>query len=653
MLNYLIDSCIEITKATSGSIMLIDPVSCVLDIKVIRGLNKGIITKVKLKVGEGVTGRVAETGKPLLINNVDSVDFYVRIREDLRSELAVPLIVSNRVIGVLSVDCNRQEAFTEEDLTLLQLIGNIVVQILNKENIINTLKNKIEFQKLLIQIAGILDQPIRLEQAFQKIMDRLSRTISLQRGMLILLTAENKLRVFQGYRLSEEAVKRGIYEIGEGITGKTVKTGEPIIIRNISENREFLNKMKIKRSKTEIFSFYSIPIRHRNKVAGVLAIEKQFLDDEDLNHTKDTLILIAAMITQKIESYERTEKEKQELISRNRELSERLGFSKGNILIGRSEILRKILETADLIADTDATVLITGSTGTGKEVLARRIHYSGSRATKPFISINCAAIPAALLESELFGYKKGAFTNAVSDKKGKFILAHTGTVFLDEIGDLDFNLQAKLLRVIQEKTVEPLGGEFSHKVDIRIITATNKNLELLVKENKFREDLFYRINLINLHLPNLNERKEDIPLLVNYFLEKYTRKYAKPMPEIPPPFLETLMEYSWPGNIRELENVIERSVILSAEAVLDYRTLSDKIAKSEPREFSLDSLVQDEILKLGGGEIYPRLISHIEKVLIDYALIKFDQNQSDAADWLGIHRNTLRNKIQSLGITES
>jgi len=246
----------------------------------------------------------------------------------------------------------------------------------------------------------------------------------------------------------------------------------------------------------------------------------------------------------------------------------------------------------------------------------------------------------------LFGYKRGAFTGAVSDKKGKFVLADKGTIFLDEIGDLNFNLQSKLLRVIQEKTIEPLGSEKGIKVDVRIITATNKDLFSLVKQGKFREDLYYRINVITLNLPDLKDRKDDIPLLVKYFIDLYSKKYKKNIRDISSNCLKCLIEYNWPGNIRELENIIERAVILSPYDIIDERVLPPYIAKHEIETDKLEDLILQEIKSNPSGIIFKNVMEKIERCLIDYAMIKFNNKQSKAAEFLGIHRNTMREKIK-------
>jgi len=653
ILNYVMDQCIKITGALTGSIMLINPESNILEIKVFRGLKKERVIDTKLNVGEGVTGKVAQTGKPILIKNADSVDFYIRIRRDLKSELAVPLILDGKVIGVISVDSNKEASFTEKDLAFLKDISNFTSQILFKEKLIDDLKERIGNQSLLLKISNILEEGINLDNIFEKIMKIISSNINIKRGMIVLLNQATQLKIFAGYKLSEDAIQRGVYQIGEGITGKVVKYGKSICIKDISKNKEFLNKMKIRRGNKEINSFFAFPIKYSNKTLGVLGIEKGYINEKDFKNTIDMLTIISSLISNKVHNYEMLEKEKEVLLKRNLELKEKLMEKESDVIfIGKNKKVSDILETVNIIADTDATVLITGDTGTGKEVLAKMVHYKSERWDKPFISVNCAAIPENLLESELFGYKKGAFTGATTDKKGKFLLANKGTIFLDEIGDLNLSLQSKMLRVLQEKIVEPLGSEKSYKVDVRIISATNKNLSDMVKEKKFREDLFYRVNVITINIPSLSERKDDIPLFVDYFMKLYNKKYKKNIIGVTDKVNKILLNYNWPGNIRELGNIIERAVILSKNGMIDISVLPDHIVGDIARvsDDIFIKVLDDEIKTLPSGNIYKSIITRVEKHLIEHALINSNNKQKDAAEFLGIHRNTLYLKKTELKI---
>jgi len=651
VLNYLIDRCIELTEALTGSIMLINPETDVLEIKTYRGLQPEKVALTNLRVGEGVTGHVAQTGKPLLIKNTDEVSYYIRIRDDLKSELAVPLKLGNRTVGVISVDSNKRSNFSEEHLDILQTIANFAVQVLQKANLIADLKDKIAKQNLLLEIAGILEKSIELSTTFEKIMELVSQNIHISRGMLVLLKKDERLKGYTGYRLSKEAVRRGIYQIGEGIIGKVFKYGQYIALKDISQNKDFLNKMRIWRGKGERYSFFAVPIKYENRTVGVFSIEKKYSSEEDFNATLEVIILIATLVSNRVHSYLKSQRERNKILKKTQELRDRLEEKqRGLLFIGKSKKILEVMDMVNVIADTEATVLITGSTGTGKEILSRLIHNKSRRWEEPFISINCAAIPENLLESELFGYKKGSFTGAVKDKKGKFALAEGGSIFLDEIGDLSLNLQAKLLRVLQEKIIEPLGSEKSINIDVRIISATNKNLSELVKNKLFREDLFYRLNVINLELPSLAERKDDIPLFIDHFIRAFNEKYNKNIQDVTQECLELLINNNWPGNIRELQNVIERAVLLCHSNVVDIKNLPSELRSEiqvNENQEPFKRLLERELSNLEQGDVYKKIIQRVEKYLIDYALIRFNNKQIDAAKYLGIHRNSLYNKINS------
>lgn len=306
-------------------------------------------------------------------------------------------------------------------------------------------------------------------------------------------------------------------------------------------------------------------------------------------------------------------------------------------IVAKSESMRQIFKMIRVLAQADCTVLLQGESGTGKELVARAIHYSSQGAGSPFVPVNCAAIPESLLESELFGYEKGAFTGATTRKLGKFELASGGTIFLDEIADMSLAMKAKILRVIQERSFERLGGTRQIKVDARFIAATNEDLEELMKKGTFREDLYYRLNVVSVYLPALRERKEDIPLLVSHFLRKYNRVNNKKIKGISDQALKLLMDYDWPGNVRELENVIERAIVLGeGEIIL-------------PSDLSLKAEEKPSGSRVTSGSIDISL-AETEKILIKKTLKLTHWNQTKAAKSLGIHRNTLRRKIRRLKI---
>jgi two-component system nitrogen regulation response regulator GlnG len=342
------------------------------------------------------------------------------------------------------------------------------------------------------------------------------------------------------------------------------------------------------------------------------------------------------------------------------ELKERYQVEKN--IIGNSPVMREVYKTIGKVAGSDVTVLVQGESGTGKELVARAVHFNSGRLGKPFVAINCAAIPKELLESELFGSEKGAFTGAVERKLGKFEQANLGTLFLDEIGDMPLDLQAKILRVLQEREVTRTGGNQSIPVDVRIVAATNQELMEKVRLKEFREDLFYRLNVVPINLVPLRERREDIPLLVQYFLNRVSAEMDIPTKQCTDEAMSILTAYSWPGNVRELENAIKRAVILSSDPLLttaDFAGL-ESAPGIEPvgnQDASLEAIVDSKLRSclhgiehLEKGEIHSMVLEQVERPLIRIILEKTRWNQVKAADILGINRNTLRKKINELGI---
>jgi two-component system response regulator AtoC len=311
-------------------------------------------------------------------------------------------------------------------------------------------------------------------------------------------------------------------------------------------------------------------------------------------------------------------------------------------MVAKSQAMRAIFETIRKIADYKTTVLITGESGTGKELIARAIHYNGIRKDKPMVAVNCGGLPENLLESELFGYAKGAFTDAGKDKKGIFQEATGGTFFLDEIGELPLSLQVKLLRVLQDEMVRPLGSAEAVKVDVRIIAATAANLAEAVQEGTFRDDLFYRINVLHIEVPPLRDRREDIPLLVNHFMEKFDKRLRKKITEIQPEALRALMAYPWPGNVRELENVIERTMVLTERSHIHVSELPDKIRG--PQASIMPPWPSEETSLKANTMV-------LEKALIERALRETDNNRTRAAKLLGISHPTLLSKMKTYGIS--
>ncbi|TAL26362.1 MAG: sigma-54-dependent Fis family transcriptional regulator [Nitrospirae bacterium] len=334
-----------------------------------------------------------------------------------------------------------------------------------------------------------------------------------------------------------------------------------------------------------------------------------------------------------------------ENIALKRQLKNRYGFEN---IIGDSNAMQHIYSLIDKVAPTDSTVMILGESGTGKELIANVIHYNSERNLKPLVTVNCSAIPHELLETELFGHEKGAFTGAVSTKLGKFEIADGGTVFLDEIGDMTPDLQVKILRVLQERAFERVGGTKTIKVDVRIIAATNKNLEDEVSAGRFREDLYYRLNVIPMQLPPLRERTEDLPLLCNYFINKYCKKREKPLMKMSEETMSALANYSWPGNVRELENLIERLVVLKEDETVVMSDLPEKIAVGFKNNLNFKSAITHE-LNIGNID-FDKRVTDFEKYIISHAIKSAKGVKSRAARLLNIKRTTLVEKMKRFKI---
>ncbi len=322
------------------------------------------------------------------------------------------------------------------------------------------------------------------------------------------------------------------------------------------------------------------------------------------------------------------------------EIENRFNFGE---IIGRSQRMQEIYELVRKSAEADSSVMIYGESGTGKELIARAIHYNSARKERPFIKVSCAALTETLLESELFGHEKGAFTGAIKTKKGRFELADTGTIFLDEIGDISLNVQVKLLRVLQEREFERVGGEATLSVNTRVIAATNQNLQQAIQEKKFREDLYYRLHIIPIYLPALRERKEDIPLLIDFFVRRMERELGRHPITVSPEVYDRLSRYDWPGNVRELENVIERAVVLSGTKNLTAADFS--ILDTGPRDFSLPL---EELEALG----LDQSLEKIEKALIEQALKKSNGVRSEAARLLGVKTSAFYYKLEKYNLLQ-
>ncbi len=430
---------------------------------------------------------------------------------------------------------------------------------------------RIEEITLLYEISKALHEHLDLRRSLYRVLEILSNSMNMTRGTISILDpVKDEIHIEVAHGLSRSAIARGRYKVGEGITGRVIEGGKPIIIPRISQEPQFLDRTASRRSKTdEELSFICVPIKKGRRVIGALSADRPFDPDYLLEEGLQLLSVVAAMVAQHVINLETIRLEKEQLKEENRRLKNALtNRYRFTNIVGNSNKMREVFQMIAQVSKSNATVLIRGESGTGKELVASSIHYNSPRAGAPLVKVNCAALPAPLIESELFGHERGAFTGAIRKKIGKFELADKGTIFLDEIGSLQVDLQVKLLRVLQEKAFERVGGHRTLNVDVRIIAATNKDLEKAVEEETFRGDLYYRLNVFPIYMPPLRERKTDILLLADFFLEKYARKNRKRIRRFSTPAIDMLMQYHWPGNVRELENCIERAVLLCEEGVI-------------------------------------------------------------------------------------
>jgi len=422
--------------------------------------------------------------------------------------------------------------------------------------------------QLLYKISCILDQSLDMRDIVSPVLEALSAAMNMKFATLTLLNRKTgDILIEAAHGLSAQQTRRGRYKLGEGVTGKVVLTGTPAVIDKTSESPMFLDRTK--RGKRADTSFLCVPIKVEQEVVGALSVDLEYDPKRDLDHHVRFLTILSSLIAQAVKLRRAAQEEREKLEQENKRLRDELRnrFRPSNI-IGNSHEMQIVYDQIAQVSKTTTTALIEGETGTGKELVAHAIHYNSDRSEKPFIKAHCAALPESIIESELFGHVKGAFTGANTDRKGRFELAHHGTLFLDEIGDIPPSIQIKLLRVLQEREFERVGGTETIRVNVRVVAATNRDLQQLVNEGRFREDLFYRLHVFPIYVPPLRKRKADIVLLADHFMEKYAKENSKSVRRLSSAVIDMLMVYHWPGNVRELENCIERAVLVAEGDVI-------------------------------------------------------------------------------------
>ncbi|MEO6392949.1 MAG: sigma 54-interacting transcriptional regulator [Pyrinomonadaceae bacterium] len=490
-----------------------------------------------------------------------------------------------------------------------------------------------------LETGQVLSGTLELRRAITRVLDNLGRHHGLMRSAVMLVDDDsNRLEVAAAHGLDPDDIRRASVKVGQGITGRVARTAKPIVVPQISLEPTAADRFGSggKLPPRLELSFVCVPILVNRKPVGALGADLKYNPERDYDRTTTFLSIIASMVAQAIKVDHLIETDKQRLQDENihlkQELRERYDF--GHI-IGNSNPLREVYEQVTQVARTNTTVLLRGESGTGKELIAHAIHYNSLRAAKPFVKVSCAALPETLIESELFGYEKGAFTGAQNRKKGRFELADGGTLFLDEIGDLNVSTQIKLLRVLQEREFERLGGTETIKVNVRLVTATNKDIEQAIVAGEFREDLYYRLNVFSIFMPPLRERKSDVLLLADHFLVKYAQEHGKRIKRISTQAIDMLASYHWPGNVRELENVIERSVLVCEAGVIHGHHLPPTLQTAEGsgtvNRLSLEAtveayerdIIQDALKSTRGNRKKAAHLLDTTERIIGYKVLKY------------------------------
>jgi Nif-specific regulatory protein len=508
----------------------------------------------------------------------------------------------------------------------------------------NKTSREIRELSLLFDISTKLSESLDLKTVLKPILQMTAAHMGIPRGTLTILNRNRgEIAIEEAYGLRPEERAKGRYRMGEGITGRVIDTGRPAIIPRVSEEPLFLDKTGSRKhlNKSDI-AFICVPIKIGNEVMGAISADRLSKEEKSLRDDVRLLTIIASSISQAVRLRQHAQEELEKVREENRRLQDQLKDRyRPKSIVGNSKIMQSVYTLIEQVSKTNATVLILGESGVGKERVAHAIHYGSNRAAMPFVKVNCAALPESLIESELFGHEKGAFTGAAGVRKGRFEMAHKGTIFLDEIGDLPPAVQVKLLRVLQEKELERIGGNETIKVDVRVITATNRNLETLMAEGRFREDLYYRLNVFPILVPPLRERKTDIILLADYFIEKSTKENNKKIVSISATATNMLMNYPWPGNVRELENCVERAVILSTDGVIHSYHLPP----------SLQRTGTEDVPEGSGG--LKDIMTNTERGVIVEELKRSRGNMAKAARALGMTERMMGLRIARYGIEPS
>ncbi len=496
--------------------------------------------------------------------------------------------------------------------------------------------------QVLSSICQIIDTALDLELALSEVLRILSESLSMKRATITLMDPENELlAITASHGLTTQERERGVYELDEGITGLIYQTGKPYLVPDIRREPLFLDKTGSRHMEKGRVSFIGVPIVSHGRCLGVLNVDRLFDDEVSCEEDLSFLTVVATLIGQFLSLNEKIKAREEALVRENLSLRSQITRERrGPYIVGKCLAMQEVERQILKVAPTRASVLLLGESGTGKTLIARIIHEYSERKNHAFIKVNCASIPENLLESELFGYEKGAFTGATGTKPGRFEEAHLGTIFLDEIGELPLGIQAKLLRVLQDKEFERLGSNQTRKVDVRIVAATNRDLAELSEHGGFRADLYYRLSVFPIQVPPLRQRKGDIPALLNHFIDQVAREYNRTL-VFTPRALSDLTLYDWPGNVREMENLIERMVIMSDGERVDAAFLKPYLSHTN---------IQPERACLGRTQGVTSL-KVLERTEVLAALRRNGWVQYKAAEELGITPRQIGYRIKKYGLS--
>ena len=604
--------------------------------------------------GESLPRLVYRTQETVVLGALDGDTLYpVSTRKmranGLQSVCAFPLTTAHRRLGSLIVGSTQPNAYSAEEVRFCSLVADQIALATDDAINFQASRKAQERLELLLDLTNRVVSNLNLREVLREISAQVRRVMRCDGVGIDLPSPEDgKLRIYAlDYPGGNSAIEEG-YEAPASDKNPAVRafrTGEPVVELD-EELMEFAREAGIR-------SVAHVPMTGRNGVVGVLSLGTQrenAFSQEDFPFLTQVARQVAIAI-ENARTFDEVSDQKNKLALEKFYLEDEIRSElKFQEIVGKSEALRRVLEQIETVAPTDSTVLIYGETGSGKELIARAVHNISARKSGAFVKLNCAAIPTGLLESELFGHEKGAFTGAIAQRIGRFELANRGTMFLDEIGEVPLELQPKLLRVLQEREFERLGSARTLRTDARLIAATNRDLEQLVAEQKFRSDLYYRLNVFPVRVPALRERPEDIPLLVRHFVQQFSRRLGKTIDAIPGESMSALTRYPWPGNIRELQNVIERAVILTNGPVLTVRT-EDLRAPNHTQESS--PAANGHAIPAPSERNMRAALEEAERQQILAALEKSNwivAGPEGAAARLGLKRSTLQSRMQKLGI---